>query len=125
VAADKQWPPPTTATAVVPVTGTLQIDIQHQFANAVASVWLDNVLVYTQALKRDKGRRALVFRKVIGHQFDAVRVSIGKHKVRVRIQSPTEPYDQTKTLAEAFIRDEGTLRIMCDKKHDDLTVALQ
>jgi serine/threonine protein kinase len=125
VAADKQLPTPTTATAVVPVTGTLQIDIQHQFANAVASVWLDNVLVYTQALKGDKGRRALVFRTVVGHQFDAVRVSIGKHKVRVRIESPTELYDQTKTLAEAFIRDEGTLRIICDKKHDDLSLALQ
>jgi serine/threonine protein kinase len=125
VAANKQLPPPTTATAVVPVTGTLQIDIQHQFANAVASIWLDNVLVYTQALKGDKGRRALVFRTVVGHQSDAVRVSIGKHKVRVRIQSPTELYDQTKTLAEAFIRDEGTLRILCDKKHDDLTLALQ
>jgi hypothetical protein len=125
VAVTKQLPPATTATAAVPVTGTLQIDIQHQFANAVASVWLDNVLVYTQALKGDKSRRALVFQTVVGHQFDAIRVPMGRHEVRVRIQSAAESYDETKTITEAFIRDEGTLRIICDKKHDDLQLTIQ
>ena len=121
----QQSPPPTTLRAAVPVTATLQIDIQHQFTNATAWVWLDNVLVYAQTLKGDRSRRALVLRTVVGHQVDTVRVSMGKHELRVRIQSSSETYDQTKTLAEAFIRDEGTLRIICDKKHDDLMLTLQ
>jgi hypothetical protein len=123
--ADKQLPPATTPAAAVPVMAMLRINIQHQFANAVASIWIDNVLVYTQALKGDKSRHALVFQRVVGHQFDTVRVSMGRHKVRVQVQSPPESYDQTKTMAEAFIRDEGTLRIICDKKHDDLLLTIQ
>jgi hypothetical protein len=51
------------------VPGTLQIEIHHQFASAQASVWLDNRLIYTHSLHGDKKTRALVFRKVEGHQF--------------------------------------------------------
>jgi len=76
-------------------------------------------------IPRDRTRRAVVFQKVVGHQFDSVMVPMGKHQVRVRIQSVAESYDQTKTIAEAFIRDEGALRIICDKKHDDLQLTLR
>jgi serine/threonine protein kinase len=124
IAANTQLRPATTSIAG-PVRATLQIEIVHQFANATASVWLDNVLVYTQSLQGDKSRRALVLQKVVGHQLDTVRVAVGKHEVRVRIQSATESYDQAKTIADAFIRDEGMLRIICDRKHDDLQLTLQ
>jgi serine/threonine protein kinase len=125
VAANMQLLPAPTPKVVEPVKAKLQIDIEHQFTSAVASVWLDNVLVYTQPLQGDKTRRAVVFQKVVGHQFDSVMVPMGKHQVRVRIQSATESYDQTKTIAEAFIRDEGVLRIICDKKHGDLQLTMQ
>lgn len=125
VAANKQLPPAATSISAVPLKATLQIEIEHQFANALASVWLDNILVYTQSLQGDKSRRALVFQRVVGHQFDTVRVPMGKHEVRVRIQSATDSYDQAKTIADAFIRNEGTLRIICDKKHDNLQLTLQ
>jgi serine/threonine protein kinase len=125
VAANMQLPPAPTPKVVEPPKAKLQIDIEHQFASAVASVWLDDVLVYTQSLQGDKTRRAVVFQKVVGHQFDSVMVPMGRHQVRVRIQSATESYDQTKSIAEAFIRDEGVLRIICDKKHGDLQLTMQ
>jgi serine/threonine protein kinase len=125
MAVKKPLPLTTTPMATVPVTATLQIDIEHQFAHAQASVWVDNVLVYTQSLQGEKKRRALVFRQVVGQQFDTIRLPVGRHEVRVRIQSATESYDQTKTIAAAFIRDEGTLQIICDKKHQDLQLTLQ
>jgi serine/threonine protein kinase len=125
ITVNKQLPLSTTSTAAAPVTATLQIDIEYQFAHAQASVWLDNVLVYTQSLQGEKRRYALVFQQVVGQRFDTLRVPMGRHEVRVRIQSATESYDQTKTIAAAFIRDEGTLQILCDKKHQDLQLTLQ
>ena len=125
VAANMQLPPAPTPKVVDPIKAKLQIDIEHQFASAVASVWLDDVLVYTQSLQGDKTRRAVVFQKVVGHQFDSVMVPMGKHQVRVRIQSATESYDQTKSIAEVFIHDEGVLRIICGKKHDDLQLTVR
>lgn len=108
------------------VPGTLQIEIHHQFASAQASVWLDNRLIYTHSLHGDKKTRALVFRKVEGHQFETIGVPTGKHKVRVRIQSVADRYDQSKTIADASIRrGESTLRVVCGKKRDELQVTLQ
>ena len=59
------------------------------------------------------------------HDKPSTVVPMGRHQVRVRIQSAAESYDQTKSIAEVFIRDEGVLRIICDKKHDDLQLTLR
>lgn len=123
-AAEPQTPAATNPTAALPANVTLQIEIEHQFTDAHAMVWLDNVLVYTQSLQAGTSRRALLFRRIKGHHFEVVKVPMGKHEVRVRIQSVTDSYDQSKTIAKAFIRNEGRLRIICDKKHDDLHLTL-
>ena len=99
---------------------TLQIEIEHHFGDATASVWVDDRLVYTQSLQGKKQRRALVFKKVVGHQFQAVRVAPGKHLVRVRIQSEADSYDQSKVTSVAFNPGISVLRIVCDDKGDGL-----
>jgi len=110
---------------LAPMNGTLQIEIHHRFANARAWIWLDNRLVYTHSLLGDNKTRALVFRRVEGRQFETIGVPTGKHKVRVRIQSVANHYDQSKTIADAFIRNESTLRIVFGKKSDQLQLTLQ
>jgi hypothetical protein len=120
-----QVPPAKLSVAAVPVTATLQIEIEHHFTNALASVWLDKVLVYTQPLQGDKTRRAPLFQKVVGHQFEAIRVPMGRHEVRVRIQSASESYDQSRTIADVLVRKESTLRIVCSNKRSELKLTVQ
>ena len=103
-----------------PADAMLQIEVEHHFASATASVWVDNALVYKQSLWGDKKRRALLFRKVVGHQFQVVRVAPGKHQVRVRIQSAADSYDQSKISSVAFVQGVSLLRIVCDDKGDGL-----
>jgi serine/threonine protein kinase len=103
----------------------LQIDIEHQFMTGLASVWVDDRLVYTQALHGDEQRHALLLRKVVGHQFKAIMVSPGKHRIRVRIQSAPDSYDQSGTLADASIQGASMLRVVCGKKGEILQLALQ
>ena len=91
----------------------LQIEIEHHFSNATVSVWVDNGLVYKQSLLGKKQWRALVLRKVVGHQFQAVRVSPGSHQVRVRIQSTADSYDQSRVTSVAFNSGISLLRITC------------
>jgi serine/threonine protein kinase len=103
--------------ATVVPAGTLRIEIEHDFAEAHASVWVDNNLVYEHLLHGNSRRRGLVFRKVEGYQLDAVDVPTGQHEVRVRIQSPSDSYDETKTVADATIgNNDSILRIVCGKK---------
>jgi serine/threonine protein kinase len=99
---------------------TLQIEIEHHFSEATASVWVDDRLVYTQSLLGKKQRRALVLKKVVGHQFQAVRVVPGKHLVRVRIQSEADSYDQSKVTSVAFNPGISLLKIVCDDKGEGL-----
>ncbi len=107
-------------------TGTLRIEIDHNFKQAEASVWVDNSLVYQHLLHGAFKRRGFVFRKTEGYQLDAVNAPTGKHEVRVRIQSATDSYDQTTTMAEATIgSNDSILRVVCDKKSGHLAVRME
>jgi serine/threonine protein kinase len=117
--------------AVIPVativpSGILRIEIEHHFTEAHASVWVDNSLVYAHQLHGDSKRRGLVFRKVEGYQLGAVNVPTGRHEVRVRIQSPSDSYDETTTMADATIgTNDSILRVVCGKKTGRLELKLE
>jgi serine/threonine protein kinase len=104
----------------------LHIEISHHFTKARASMWLDNHLFYTRALHASSKNHMLFFHKVQGHESDGVQVPAGKHQLRVRVQSPAEAYDQSKTLAVNFTpTGERTLHLDCDTKHHLLDASLQ
>lgn len=103
----------------------LQIEVEHRFTDARASVWLDNRLIYTKSLRVEKQRRTFLFRGVTAHQFDAVRVPSGVHQVRVRVHSAADSYDQSKIIVDAPIRSASLLRITCGLKGAGLQLALQ
>ena len=118
------------ATAVAPkpavvADAMLQIEVEHHFADASASVWLDNRLIYTKALHGDKQRRALLFKRVNGQQFDVIKVPSGVHQLRVRVHSDAEAYDQSKMIVDASIQSASILRITCAQKGAGLELTLQ
>jgi serine/threonine protein kinase len=106
--------------STVPADAMLQVEVEHHFSDATASVWVDNRLVYTQSLLGKKQRHGLVFRKVVGHQFQVVRVTLGKHQMRVRVESPADVYDQSKIASVEFVPGVSLLRIICGDKADGL-----
>ncbi len=103
---------------------TLQIEVEHHFTDARASVWLDNDLVYTKSLHGEKQRRALLFQRVSGRQFDVIQVPSGTHQVRVRVHSAGDSYDQSKIMPGASIRGASLLRITCGGKGEGLQLSL-
>ncbi len=108
------------AISAVPADAMLQVEVEHHFSDATASVWIDDRLVYTQSLLGKKQRHGLVFRKMVGHQFQVVRVTAGKHQVRVRVESPADVYDQSKIASVEFVTGVSLLRIVCGDKADGL-----
>jgi hypothetical protein len=105
---------------VAQADATLQVEVEHHFSDATASVWVDDKLVYTQSLLGKKQRRGLVFRKVVGHQFQVVRVPPGKHQVRVRVESPSDAYDQSKVTSVEVAEGVSLLKITCGDKGEGL-----
>jgi serine/threonine protein kinase len=110
----------------LPATTELDLEIEHPFTEARASIWLDSQLVYTQVLHADLKNHMLIFRRARGHESHKVELRSGRHQVRVRVQSPNAAYDQSRTLAVNFVpKSERTLRVNCDKKHNLLQLTLQ
>jgi serine/threonine protein kinase len=63
----------------------LEIEVEHKFAEAHLSIWVDDALTYTHTLEGTDKKRLGVFHQVQGHEFHAVQLSPGKHVLRVQV----------------------------------------
>ena len=109
--------------AVQTPTAKVQVEIQHHFNAAKASIWLDDELVFDQNLRGADQRHPLL-RTVEMNQIASFQFASGKHQLQVRVVSPPNTYDQIETLdADLSPGSEHVLRVNCDRRK--MQVALQ
>ena len=109
--------------AVQTPTAKVQVEIQHHFNAAKASIWLDDELVFDQNLRGADQRHPLL-RTVEMNQIASFQFASGKHQLQVRVVSPANTYDQIETLdADLSPGSEHVLRVNCDRRK--MLVALQ
>ncbi len=110
-----------------PVTSSamLEIEIEHKFADAHLSIWVDDSLTYTHPLQGTDKKHMVVFHRVQGHEFHAVQVSPGQHRLRVEVASGGAISNQSATVEGEFASGrENVLRINFDK-HGKMILSLQ
>ena len=111
----------------------LEIEVEHKFAEAHLSIWVDDALTYTHTLEGTDKKRLGVFHQVQGHEFHAMQLSPGKHVLRVQVtsgaadtgaastsvaNSNAAPTDQSGTLTGEFVSGkEMMLRIRFSKQN--------
>lgn len=106
-------------------SATLGIEVEHKFAEAHISVWVDDSLAYTHLLEGTDKKHLVVFHHVQGHEFHAMQLTPGKHQLRVQVVSEVDSYDQSGTVAGDFASgQENVLRINCNK-HGEMNLSLQ
>ena len=89
-------------------------------------MWVDNQLTYDQKLFGESKKRALLFKKVEGHEISNVDVPAGEHKIHVRVQSVSNQYDQSQTFVGKFnVSGQNVLAVSCDKRGNGLQIALR
>jgi tRNA A-37 threonylcarbamoyl transferase component Bud32 len=103
----------------------LDIEVEHKFAQAQLSIWVDDRLTYTHPLEGADKKRLVVFHKVEGHEFHAMQISPGKHTVRVRVESSANSYDQSDTVAGDFLSGKENMLRINFGKHGEMQVSLQ
>ncbi len=109
--------------AVQTTTAKVQVEIQHHFNAAKASIWLDDELVFDQNLRGPDQRHPLL-RTVEMNQIASFQFASGKHQLQVRVVSPANTYDQIETVdADLSPGSEYVLRVNCDRRK--MLVALQ
>ena len=98
---------PGLGTTVVQSTGKASLNVvgEHAFRSAELSIWVDNNLVYQDALHGTVHERSSLFKKtywVSGHIDVPLKVPDGQHKVTVKIKAMGENYLQTESITGAF-----------------------
>jgi len=89
-------------------SATLEIEVDHKFATAHLSIWVDGSLTYTRVLEGTDKKRLGFFHHVQGHEIHLMQVSSGKHRLRVRVTSgtdaevPTDPTTETPTTVPIY-----------------------
>jgi serine/threonine-protein kinase len=113
---------PEVAAPVAPAT--LEIEIEHRFAEAHLSIWVDGNLTYTHQLEGTDKKHLVVFHRMQGHEFHAMPIPPGHHQLRVKVVSDADTTDHSATLTGEFSSEkEATLRIIFDK-HGEMNVTL-
>jgi serine/threonine protein kinase len=94
----------------------VQVDIQHHFSRAKASIWLDDKLISDQNLRGADQRHPLL-RAVEVDQITNFQFAPGKHWLQIRIVSPANNYDQIETLETDLVAgSEHVVYVNCDKR---------
>jgi serine/threonine-protein kinase len=103
----------------------LDIEIEHKFAEAQLSIWVDDRLAYEHSLAGSDKTRLAVFHRVEGHEFHAMQITSGKHSLRVRVTTGADTPGQSGTIAGDFPSGtEKSLRIQF-AKHGEMNLSLQ
>ncbi|MGA2354329.1 MAG: serine/threonine-protein kinase [Terriglobales bacterium] len=120
---------PSLASATVPASpvtpATLEIEVDHKFAEARLSIWSDDHLAYTHLLEGTDKKHLGVFHHVQGHEIHAAQIPPGKHNLRVRVNSEAANYDQSATLDGDFQSGQESLLHIAFGKHGEINLTLQ
>lgn len=111
--------PPQNAPPAPPVveSAKVEVEIQHHFNGAKASIWLDDDLVFDQDLRGTAEQRHTFLRTVEVDQVTVFHFAPGKHWLQVRIVSRSNAYDQIETLEADLAPDSKHLLLVnCDKR---------
>jgi hypothetical protein len=104
---------------------TLEIEVDHKFAQAHLSIWVDGALTYTHLLAGTDKKRLVVFHHVQGHEFHAMQLPAGNHELRVQVLSDPDSGDHSATVRGEFASGkEQVLQVRFDK-HGEISLALE
>jgi serine/threonine protein kinase len=119
----KTSPHPKVETSPAAQMARVHVEILHHFTAAKASVWMDNEIMLDENLHGDDQRHPLL-RTLEMNQTANFDISAGKHQVQVRVVTPDNTYDQSKTLqTDLAPGSKHVLHVNCDKRK--MLVALQ
>jgi serine/threonine protein kinase len=94
----------------------LEIEVEHKFAQAHLSIWVDDSLSFGHQLEGAEKKRLVVFHRVQGHEFHAMQIAPGRHTLRVQVTSDADNFDRSATVAGDFeVGTEKMLKVQFSK----------
>jgi serine/threonine-protein kinase len=104
---------------------TLNIHVEHRFTSADLSLWIDDKLAYDHSLRGQTKKHWNPFRVDV-RETETVRLAAGKHRLRVRVRSTPEKYEQSVTISGSFVKGRpAILQINFERQGKAMRLALR
>ncbi len=118
---------PTVSPASLPATppAMLDIEVEHKFAEAHLSIWVDDTLSYVHTLEGTDKKHLVVFHHVQGHEFHAMQIAPGKHVLRVQVTSGEGRSEQFATVTGDFSSGQENMLHIGFNKQSEMYLSLQ
>jgi serine/threonine-protein kinase len=117
------------ASAAVVFPATLEIEIEHKFPAAHLSIWVDDHLTYTHLLTGNDKKTLGVFHHVAGHEFHAMQIAAGKHRLRVQVTATaapgSAPYEGSASLEGVFSGGQENMLHVIFAKNGEMNLRLE
>jgi predicted Ser/Thr protein kinase len=115
---------PETVSIPTPRSAALQISVEHKFASADLTVWVDDEPVLREKLEGAK-KKFGPFGHTGATQSQSIYVTPGAHQLRVRVQSAAENYDASDSLSADFPKDGERLLSLTFAKNKEMKLSLK
>jgi len=86
----------------------LSMRIEHRFPSADLSLWIDDKLTYEHSLRGQTKKHWNPFRLDV-RETETVQLAAGKHRLRVRVRSTPDKYEQSATILGSFAKGHTTI----------------
>jgi serine/threonine-protein kinase len=117
------------ASSAIISPATLEIEVEHKFPSAHLSIWVDDHLAYTHLLAGNAKKTLGVFHHVAGHEFHAMQITAGKHRLRVQViaaaGSGAAAYDGSTSLEGNFTGGQEIMLHVIFAKNGEMNLSLQ
>ncbi len=88
----------------------LRISVEAKIDQASLAVWVDDHLVLRRELEATSKRKFLMFGRAGEKQSQSINVAPGRHRIRVRVRSSTDAYEESHSIRRNFI--EASKRVL-------------
>jgi serine/threonine protein kinase len=115
---------PETVSAPTPRSAALQISVEHKFASADLTVWVDDEPVLREKLEGAR-KKFGPFGHAGATQSQSIYVTPGAHQLRVHVKSAAENYDAVDSLTADFPKDGERLLTLTFGKSKEMKLSLK
>ncbi len=101
---------------------SVEVALEHHFAEAEMQVWVDGKLEFTTATRGENKKHLFGLKSGIdGRESHEIRFASGEHEIRVRVSAKGEQYDETGTIRSTFLDSRrSVLQVRCSKRGIEL-----
>jgi serine/threonine-protein kinase len=101
---------PETSTAAGSQPASLRISVEPKVEGTSLTVWLDDHRILRRNLEVASKKKFLMFGRAGAKQTQSIDIPPGRHRIRVRVQSSTDTYEESHSIRSNFT--EGSKRIL-------------